>query len=183
MPGEVGDWSLIERVWLRLNRTRDESGKKFVRRFRAIRPEVGHLYAAHWCHAEACKGGLHQFFSATASRMPSNAFTGWSAERTIQFHKLLRRFLDICNAIQYAHDRGVLHRDLKPGNIMLGKYGETLVVDWGLAKETANRRRPRFTGPVGTRVELRSPARFAGRERGSRKPDDCRAASSSRTAW
>jgi len=61
-----------------------------------------------------------------------------ASDRTLELHKLVRRLIDVCNALQYAHDRGVLHRDIKPGNIMLGKYGETLVVDWGLAKATSN---------------------------------------------
>src|SRR5262249_36108796 len=54
--------------------------------------------------------------------------------RSLELRKLLRRFTDVCNAIGYAHSRGVLHRDIKPANIILGKHGETLVVDWGLAK-------------------------------------------------
>jgi serine/threonine protein kinase len=46
----------------------------------------------------------------------------------------LRLFLRICEAVAFAHARGVLHRDLKPANIMVGPFGEVLVMDWGLAK-------------------------------------------------
>jgi serine/threonine-protein kinase len=47
---------------------------------------------------------------------------------------LLARFIDVCLAVEFAHERGVIHRDLKPANIMLGDFGESYVLDWGLAR-------------------------------------------------
>jgi hypothetical protein len=78
-PADVGYWSVIEPVWLKLNRTWDESGKKFLRLFRSIPPQVGHLYAASWCQAEVCNGGLHQFLSNTTGLLAPEAVEGFRA--------------------------------------------------------------------------------------------------------
>jgi serine/threonine-protein kinase len=57
-----------------------------------------------------------------------------SDEQRFPRQKLLRAFVDVCLAIEFAHTRGVLHRDLKPSNVMLGDFGETYVLDWGIAR-------------------------------------------------
>ena len=52
----------------------------------------------------------------------------------LESRRLLGIFGNVCNAIAYAHSRGVIHRDLKPENVVLGAFGETVLLDWGLAK-------------------------------------------------
>jgi len=48
--------------------------------------------------------------------------------------KLLDSLIDVCEALAYAHSKGVIHRDIKPSNIISGKFGETIILDWGLAQ-------------------------------------------------
>ena len=95
-------------------------------------PRAGPYYAMRFIRGESLSAAIKQFHKTAggAAREGKRSGSAWGVE----FQQLLRRFLDVCDAIEYAHSRGVIHRDLKPGNIMLGRYGETLVVDWGLAK-------------------------------------------------
>jgi tetratricopeptide (TPR) repeat protein len=64
--------------------------------------------------------------------------------------RLLQIFVSLCQTVGYAHSRGVLHRDLKPENVMLGPYGETILLDWGIAKVIGQPETPAGQAPAQT---------------------------------
>lgn len=65
--------------------------------------------------------------SKVFGRLHQEPFSGRELER------VLRIFLKVCDAVSFAHSRGVVHRDLKPDNIMVGSHGQVYVMDWGVA--------------------------------------------------
>eukprot|EP00913_Durusdinium_trenchii_P028448 g26676.t1 len=85
------------------------------------------FYAMRFIQGDNLKEAIRRYHEGAGEKPEAG-------ERNLSFRELLGRFVDVCQAVAYAHSRGVLHRDLKPDNIMLGKFGETLLVDWGLAK-------------------------------------------------
>ncbi len=111
-----------------------ESGRRFLREARVTgqleHPSIVPVYEI----GERSDGTLYYAMRRVQGVPLSAAIAG--AETLSERARLLPRFRDVCQAIAYAHNRGVVHRDIKPDNVMLGDFGETVVLDWGLAKVT-----------------------------------------------
>ncbi len=106
-------------------------------------PDGRPYYAMRFIHGDSLKDAADRFHKSVSP-------AGQTGQRSLELRKLLRRFLDVCNAVDYAHSRGVIHRDIKPANIVLGEHGETLVVDWGLAKAVGRAEAPGGAQPLTT---------------------------------
>ena len=129
-PGIVPVYSLGQdvdgRPFYAMRFIRGESLREAIRRFHA-EPSAGE------------KSAIDTSRDPKARTAPSRITP---ESHDFELRRLLGRFVDVCNTIAFAHSRQVLHRDLKPANVMLGPFGETLVVDWGLAKRLRVGARP-----------------------------------------
>jgi len=70
----------------------------------------------------------------TLAKILEDQKTESGKDHAFPLQRVLRAFAEVCLAVEFAHVRGVVHRDLKPDNIMLGDFGEVYVLDWGVAK-------------------------------------------------
>lgn len=94
--------------------------------------DKGHPYfTTRVVHGTTMSERLIEVHQASVDGQWNSAPSGWN------FRRLVGVLHTVCETMAYAHNNGVIHRDLKPDNIMLGEFGEVFVMDWGLVKQTA----------------------------------------------
>jgi serine/threonine-protein kinase len=133
-------------------------------------PDGAPYYAMRFISGRSLKEAINQFYGLnkkserikSLDEVPDLPSADRTAKKTVslrgaEFRNLLSRLVATCNGIAFAHSRGILHRDIKPANIMLGKYGETLVVDWGLAKYVGTPEDASMTSHLHTGISGSSP--------------------------
>jgi hypothetical protein len=97
-------WSLVDPFWQHLNQSWDDGPDEFVRRFRSVPQEIGHLYAAHWCQSEVRNGGFLQFFFNTTGLMAPEALEGFRAIGAADWAKILAEAMQYFGS-PYPRDR------------------------------------------------------------------------------
>ncbi|MGN0866125.1 MAG: protein kinase [Oligosphaeraceae bacterium] len=113
---------------------------------------------------------LHEYLDRVEENAKRGAASQWSFNARVKND--LSTFLKICEGISYAHNRHIIHCDLKPDNIMLGKYGEVYIMDWGLARLV---HKGQDTPPPGGKIKLDGTPRFIPPEAYAGVPRDERA--------
>lgn len=85
------------------------------------------FYTMRFVEGRTLTKAIHAYHSSDTKRT--------ERDTNAEFIRLLNAFVDVCQTVAFAHSRNVIHRDLKGDNVILGDYGEVIVLDWGLAKQ------------------------------------------------
>lgn len=126
-------------------------------------PDGRPCYVMRFIEGQSLRKSIRQFHGKPpddrrSASVPSPQSASPHTFESLEFRRLLQRFVAICQVLAYAHNRGVIHRDIKPANAMLGNFGETLVIDWGLAKVMRSGEDAGGTGTTGGAAPLAPPA-------------------------
>jgi Domain of unknown function (DUF4375) len=147
-PG-LSYWSLIEPVWLPLNRSWDHGAEQFIKQFHAAPAKTGNLYAAHWCQSEVFNGGLFQFFYNTTGLLAPEASRGFQAIGLQEWSAVLTEAMSFFGA-SYPRERMVRldpllegkHRngeEWNPFRELDGRFNDWLGDDFERWEREANR--------------------------------------------